>query len=121
LKSVKDCNALRCLPYPGRLGALHLTQNIEEALHHKVVTRYAHAPYGTIGVMSDRRIRLSDDDINLVVVALRARAAMAAPMRRHRIERLATRLAEGGRGNPKFKLGEFEQTHEDQLDQEDLM
>jgi hypothetical protein len=68
--------------------------------------------------MADRRIRLSDDDIVLIVASLRARAAMAGDMRRHRIERLATRLAEGGRGNPKFKLGEYEQTHEDELEDE---
>jgi hypothetical protein len=67
----------------------------------------------------DHRIRLSDDDITLVVAALRARAAMTRGMRRHRIERLATRLAEGTRGNPKLSLGEYEQTHEDELDDEE--
>lgn len=41
---------------------------------------------------------------------------MTAGMRRHRIERLHARLAEGQRGNPKFSLGEWEQTHEDMLD-----
>lgn len=66
--------------------------------------------------MADRRIRLSDSDIDLIVAALRARAAMAGDMRRHRIDRLATRLAEGGRGNPKFKLGEYEQTHEEDIE-----
>lgn len=68
--------------------------------------------------MADKRIRLSDGDIDLIVAALRARAAMAGDMRRHRIERLATRLAEGGRGNPKFKLGEYEQTHEEDIEGE---
>ena len=52
----------------------------------------------------------------LIVSALRARAAMTSGLRRHRIERLATRLAECERGNPKFSLGELEQTHEDRLD-----
>ena len=66
--------------------------------------------------MADHRIRLSDDDVLLIVSALRARAAMTANARRHRIERLAARLAEGGRGNPKLSLGEYEQTHEDELD-----
>lgn len=66
--------------------------------------------------MADHRIRLSDDDLALIVAALRARAAMAGGMRRHRIERLATRLAECERGNPKWSLGEPEQTHEDELD-----
>lgn len=73
--------------------------------------------YGTIDGMADHRIRLSDDDLALVVAALRARAAMAGGMRRHRIERLATRLAECARGNPKLSLGEYEQTHEDELDE----
>ena len=66
--------------------------------------------------MGDHRIRLSDDDLALIVAALNARAAMAGPMRRHRIERLSTRLAEGGRGNPKWRIGDDEQTHEDSLD-----
>lgn|GEM_PF-3636258 len=75
---------------------------------------------GTIGGVSDHRVRLTDDDLALIVSALRARAAMTRGLRRHRIERLAARLAEGGRGNPKLILGEFEQTHEDELDLEDL-
>lgn len=65
--------------------------------------------------MQDHRVRLSDDDIALIVSALRARAAMAGELRRHRIERLAARLAEGGRGNPKWRLNEEQQTHEDDL------
>ena len=76
--------------------------------------------YGTIVVMIDHRVRLTDEDLALVVAALRARAAMAGPLRRHRVERLATRLAECSRGNPKYSLGEFEQTHEDELDSDDL-
>lgn len=68
----------------------------------------------------DHRVRLSDDDIALIVAALRSRAAMTRSLRRHRIERLASRLAEGVRGNPKFILGEFEQTHEDEMDAEEL-
>lgn len=72
--------------------------------------------YGTIVLMADRRIRLTDEDIALIVSALRARAAMTRGLRRHRVERLADRLAEGGRGNPKWRLEEFGQTHEDELD-----
>lgn len=68
--------------------------------------------------MGDHRIRLSDDDIELVVAALRARAAMAGSMRRHRIERLADRLSEGGRGNPKWRIDELGQTHEDELEED---
>jgi len=41
---------------------------------------------------------------------------MTRGLRRHRIERLAARLAEGGRGNPKWRLEEFGQTHEEDLD-----
>lgn len=72
--------------------------------------------YGTIALMGDHRVRLSDDDLLLIVAALRARAAMAGQVRAHRIARLADRLAEGGSGNPKWRLGEYEQTHEDDLD-----
>ena len=45
---------------------------------------------------------------------------MTRGLRRHRVERLAERLAEGGRGNPRWRLDEFGQTHEDLLDAEDL-
>jgi hypothetical protein len=69
--------------------------------------------------MKEKRIRLSQDDIDLIVSALKARAAMTRGLRRHRVERLASRLAEGNRGNPKLTLGEEEQTHEDELDAED--
>lgn len=75
------------------------------------------AIYGTIGSVSDHRIRLSTEDTILIVAALRARAAMTTGMRRHRIERLATRLAECERGNPKFSYGDYEQTHEEDLDE----
>lgn len=43
---------------------------------------------------------------------------MTKGLRRHRVERLADRLAEGGRGNPKWRLGELGQTHEDELGEE---
>lgn len=66
--------------------------------------------------MGDHRIRLSDDDIDLIVAALRARRAMTSDLRRHRIERLASRLADLARGNPKWRLDESEQAHEDELE-----
>lgn len=69
--------------------------------------------------MSDHRIRLSDDDLALIVSALRARAAMTRGLRRHRTQRLAARLNEIAPGNPRFSLGELEQTHEDDPDLED--
>lgn len=74
--------------------------------------------YGTIGLVSDHRVRLSTEDIELIVSALRARAAMTRGVRRHRVERLATRLGEGGRGNPKWRLDEIGQTHEEDLHEE---
>lgn len=74
--------------------------------------------YGTIVFMADRRVRLSAEDTTLVVAALRARAAMTRGMRRHRLERLAERLAEGVRGNPKWIHSEFSQTHEEDLEDE---
>lgn len=70
--------------------------------------------------MPDRRIRLTDEDIALIVSALRARAAMTRGLRRHRVIRLADRLAEGGRGNPKWRIAELPQTHEDELDEDEL-
>jgi hypothetical protein len=70
--------------------------------------------------MYDHRIRLSDDDIALLVAALRARAAMTRGLRNHRVERLATRLAELSPGNPKWRIDEEGQTHEEELDAEDL-
>ena len=68
--------------------------------------------------MNDHRIRLSDEDVTLIVSALRARAAMTRGLRRHRVERLALRLAEGVRGNPKWIIDEGSQTHEDELAEE---
>ncbi|SRR5258708_4733283 len=79
-----------------------------------------HIAYGTIGDMTDHRPRLSDDDMALVLAALRARMAMTTGLRKHRVERLVSRLAEMARGNPKLTLGELEQTHEEELDAEDL-
>jgi N6-adenosine-specific RNA methylase IME4 len=70
--------------------------------------------------MKDRRVRLSTEDTDLIVSALRARAAMTTGLRRHRLSRLAERLAEGTRGNPKWIHSEFSQTHEDDIDPEDL-
>lgn len=69
-------------------------------------------------VMADHRVRLTDEDIALIVAALRARAAMARGMRAHRVWRLAERLGEMHRGNPKWMLGEYAQTHEDELDED---
>jgi hypothetical protein len=71
--------------------------------------------------MTNHRVRLTDADIDLIVAALRSRAAMTSSLRRHRIERLAERLAEGGRGNPKMRFGEMGQTHEELLDPEQLL
>lgn len=69
--------------------------------------------------MTDHRIRLSDDDLHLIIAALRSRAAMTRGLRRHRVERLAERLSDGQRGNPKWVLSEDSQTHEEDIDAED--
>jgi len=61
--------------------------------------------------MKERRVRLTDEDIALIVGALRARVAMTSGARRHDILRLAARLSEGGRGNPKWRLDADSQTH----------
>ncbi len=69
--------------------------------------------------MKDRRVRLSTEDTDLICAALRARAAATTGLRRHRVERLIQRLAEGSRGNPKWIHDEFSQTHEEDLESED--
>jgi hypothetical protein len=69
--------------------------------------------------MSEHRVRLSDEDLALIVSALRARAAMAGSMRLHRIVRLADRLSELERGNPKWRFDEPGQTHEEELEGDD--
>lgn len=75
--------------------------------------------FGTIALVSDHRIRLSDDDLGLIVSALRSRAAMTRGMRRHRVERLASRLSDLAPGNPRWRIDDNEQTHEDDLDDDD--
>jgi len=59
---------------------------------------------------------MTDEDIALVVAALRARRAASTGLREHRIDRLIERLSEGGKGNPKWVHSEYSQTHEDLLD-----
>jgi hypothetical protein len=66
--------------------------------------------------MADHRVRLSDEDIALIVSALKARSAMTRDLRRHRVHRLIVRLSECGRGNPKFMFGVYEQSHEEDLE-----
>lgn len=78
-----------------------------------------HGPYGTIAPMNHSRPRLTTEDMALILAALRARAAMSGPMRRHRIERLAERLGEAVRGNPKWIHSEYTQTHEEDLEDDD--
>lgn len=67
----------------------------------------------------DHRVRLKDDDILLIVSALKARAAMTSGQRRHRVERLVARLMEGVPGNPKWVIDEYGQTQEDELDDDE--
>lgn len=56
--------------------------------------------------MGDHRIRLDDEEVLLVVGALLSRAAGVSDERRKRILKLASRLAEGVRGNPNWILGD---------------
>jgi hypothetical protein len=72
--------------------------------------------YCTIGGMTSHRILLADEDIALIVAALKARRAMSRGLREHRIDRLIARLSEG---NPKWIIDEYGQTHEDELDDDD--
>jgi hypothetical protein len=66
--------------------------------------------------MSDHRIRLTDEDIVLIIASLRARRAMMRGAREHRVDRLIARLSEGVRGNPKWIIDDEGQTHEDELE-----
>ena len=75
--------------------------------------------YGTIVGMTDHRVRLTDEDIALIVAALKSRRAMARGLREHRVDRLIARLSEMTRGNPKWLLDEPGQTHEEDLDDSD--
>jgi hypothetical protein len=70
--------------------------------------------------MVDHRIRLTEKDIEIIVKALNARLAMMRGLRAHRVIRLRNRLAECAPGNPKFRLDELEQTHEDEIDEDEL-
>ncbi len=70
--------------------------------------------------MSEHRIRLDDLDVELIVAALRAREAMTTKLRRHRVRRLIERLDQIDRGNPKWRLSEFSQTREEELDSHEL-
>ena len=65
--------------------------------------------------MAEHRIRLTDEDLGLIVAALRARRAMTATLRQHRVDRLIDRLSELDPGNPKWRLDEFGQTHEEEI------
>ena len=64
--------------------------------------------------MSEHRLRLTDEDLDLIVAALRSRMAMTRGPRRHRVARLVERLADIGRGNPKWRLEALSQAHEDE-------
>jgi hypothetical protein len=55
--------------------------------------------------MQAHRVRLNDQEIDLIVAALTARLSGVSPATRQRIRRLAERLREGGPGNPSFRFG----------------
>lgn len=71
--------------------------------------------YGTIGVMAEHRVRLDEEDVQLILSALAARRAMTEGLRRHRVDRLLVRLREMLPGNPQWRLDEYGQAHEDEL------
>jgi len=48
--------------------------------------------YGTIALVKDHRVRLDDEELAVVVSALRARMAGSGPLRRKALQRLADRL-----------------------------
>lgn len=62
--------------------------------------------FGTIGGMAQHRVRLTDQDIDLIVAALRARRAGLSGVSREECEWLALRLAEMRPGNPRWILWE---------------
>lgn len=55
--------------------------------------------------MATHRVRLTDEQLSLVVSALRARIAMQTGARRLASARLIERLEEGGQGNPGWRFG----------------
>jgi len=61
--------------------------------------------------MTDHRIRLTDDDIVLIVASLQARRASSGETRQHEIDRLVTRLCHGRPGNPKLIFDAESQEH----------
>jgi hypothetical protein len=69
--------------------------------------------------MSEHRLRLDDDDVELLMRGLAARLAMLHGMRRHRAERLLQRLSDLGRGNPQWRLDVYAQVHENDLREAD--
>ena len=62
--------------------------------------------------MGDHRIRLTDSDIMLIIVALSARLAMLSGKRRHQAERLIERLSDSAPGNPRWRLDDESQRQE---------
>jgi hypothetical protein len=60
--------------------------------------------YGTIVLMRSHRIRLTDEELAVVVSALRARVAGLSTKRGRAVAQLATRLAECTPGNPYWIL-----------------
>lgn len=64
--------------------------------------------------MADHRIRLTDQDVALIVAALKARRAMTESVRQHHVDRLIARLSEGTRGNPRWIIDEEGQLWENE-------
>jgi hypothetical protein len=80
------------------------------------VPLWSRRAFGTIGHVSEHRVRLTDEDLEVILAALSARRAMYQGVRRHRLMRLFERLSEMTRGNPKWIIDELGQTHEEDLE-----
>lgn len=62
--------------------------------------------------MKAHRIRLTDEELAMIVAALSARMAMSKGIRLIKMTRLRERLAESSPGNPGWRLGWPEQAKE---------
>jgi len=62
--------------------------------------------FGTIDAVKQHRIRLTDDELGIVVSSLRARLAMSGAVRGVAIRKLIDRLSECTPGNPNWIYGD---------------
>lgn len=60
--------------------------------------------FGTIGPVKTYRPRLTDEEMALILAALRARLAASGETRRAQIESLIERLSDQAPGNPRWRF-----------------